>query len=133
MYDEYKDRVAFFIVYLREAHTEDGRQSQANVRDGLIYDQPTDLAERVGIAQEMCSQLQLSIPCVIDGMDNRVGTAYSGMPDRLYLIGLDGRVAYKGAKGPAGFKPEQLRNFLDLYLLTLDAVGDEIRPVAEAK
>jgi hypothetical protein len=131
MYAEYKDRVAFFVVYLREAHPEDGRQSQANVRDGVVFNQPTEFAERLSVAAEMYSKLELSIPCVIDGMDNQVGTAYAAMPDRLYLIGLDGRIAFKGEKGPRGFKPEQLREFLDLYLLLLDVAGDKIRPAED--
>jgi hypothetical protein len=33
---------------------------------------------------------------------------YMGWPDRLYLIGKDGRIAWKGDPGPAGFKPQQL-------------------------
>jgi hypothetical protein len=133
MYEEYKDRVAFFIVYLREAHTEDGRQAKANEQDGLIFYQPESLEERVEIAEEMCSTLDLKIPCLIDGIDNRVGTDYTGMPDRLYLVGLDGKVAFKGEKGPKGFKPELLREFLDLYLLTLEAVGDEVRPAGRRR
>ncbi len=129
MYKKYGDRVAFYVVYLREAHTEDGRQSKANTQEGLVFLQPKDYEDRVELAQEMCSKLELSMPCLIDGMDNRVGQAYAAMPDRLYLIGFDGTVAFKGEKGPSGFKPAQLEKFLDLYLLLLDAAGDEIRPV----
>jgi len=56
----------------------------------------------------MCSALKINIPTLIDGIDNRVGTDYSGMPDRLYLINKAGVVAYKGARGPFGFKPAEL-------------------------
>ena len=41
---------------------------------------------------------------------DRVGHAYSGMPDRLYLIDKSGRVAYKGGRGPFGFKPGELEH-----------------------
>ena len=58
----------------------------------------------------MCSKLEISIPTLIDGIDNKVGSAYSGFPDRMYLIGVDGKIAYKGARGPFGFKPSELEN-----------------------
>jgi type I thyroxine 5'-deiodinase len=41
-------------------------------------------------------------------LDDTVNKAYSGWPDRLYLVGKDGQVAYKGGPGPSGFKPLEL-------------------------
>ena len=96
MYKKYGDDVEFFIVYLREAHP----NSQ--------YPQPTTFDARQGIAKTMCSKLDLSIPTVIDGLDNKVGRDYAGFPDRLYLVGRDGKIAFKGARGPFGFKPPEL-------------------------
>ena len=37
-----------------------------------------------------------------------VALAYGGWPDRLYLVGRDGRIAFQGGVGPDGFKPEEL-------------------------
>jgi len=37
-----------------------------------------------------------------------VNKAYSAHPDRLYLVGKDGKIAYAGAPGPQGFNPDQL-------------------------
>ena len=34
--------------------------------------------------------------------------AYAALPDRLYLIDAEGRIAYKSGQGPMGFKPEEL-------------------------
>jgi len=56
--------------------------------------------------------LKLSVPTVIDKDDNRVNVAYAGWPDRLYVIGTDGKVAYKGAQGPGGFKPAEVEEWL---------------------
>ncbi len=50
----------------------------------------------------------MRIPALIDGFDNRVEQAYTGWPDRLYLIDRDGRVAFKSAAGPFGFHPADL-------------------------
>ena len=52
-----------------------------------------------------------------DGLDDRVGHAYSGMPDRLYILDREGRVAYKGGRGPFGFKPREMEQALILLLL----------------
>ncbi|KAA0240255.1 MAG: hypothetical protein EDM74_01475, partial [Armatimonadetes bacterium] len=35
-YQATKTQADFYIVYIREAHPEDGRQVQANRRDGVI-------------------------------------------------------------------------------------------------
>ena len=56
------------------------------------------------------------IPAVIDRVDNRVDGAYQGKPDRLYLVGKDGRIAYAGSRGPRGFKPDELRRAIDREL-----------------
>jgi alkylhydroperoxidase family enzyme len=69
--------------------------------------------------------LKISMPMVVDEMDDRVGQAYSGMPDRLYLIDRKGRIAYKGGRGPFGFKPGELEQCLLMLLL------DEQAPTAK--
>jgi hypothetical protein len=45
---------------------------------------------------------------VIDEIDDGVAAVYGGWPDRLYLIGRDGRIAFQGGMGPFGFLPEEL-------------------------
>ena len=52
----------------------------------------------------------------IDGLDNAVASAYGGWPDRLYLVGRDGRIAYQGDEGPFGFKPEELERAIEAHL-----------------
>ena len=41
-------------------------------------------------------------------MQDTANDAYSGWPDRLYLIGVDGDVVYAGGRGPWGFQPDDL-------------------------
>ena len=48
------------------------------------------------------------IPTLVDGMDNKVNRAYAAGPDRLYLVGRGGKIAYQSARGPWGFKPDEL-------------------------
>jgi type I thyroxine 5'-deiodinase len=49
---------------------------------------------------------------VIDGFDNTTESAYTGWPDRIYLIDRNRRVAYKSKPGPFGFKPDDLEKAL---------------------
>lgn len=92
---------------MREAHPVDGRQVPANDRAGIREKDPKTLAEREKLAKKCADSLKISIPMLIDGMDNMVEKAYAGWPDRIYIVRKDGRMAYKGAPGPKGFKPEE--------------------------
>lgn len=74
-----------------------------------IVEDPVNDLERLGVAQVCMTKLELeSIPSVIDGIDDAVNTAYAAWPDRLYLVGTDGTITYKGGPGPFGFKPDEL-------------------------
>ena len=57
------------------------------------------------------------MPLLVDDMEDHVGHLYSGMPDRLYLIDRDGRVAYKGGRGPFGFKVGELEQSVVMMLV----------------
>ena len=61
-------------------------------------------------------KMALEMPALVDEMDDAVSTAYGAMPERLYLIGRDGKVAYKGGMGPMFFKPHEWRESIETYL-----------------
>jgi len=73
--------------------------------------------DRVAAASQCCEALRMTIPLLVDGMDNAVGRAYSGFPDRLYIIDSDGLVAYKGGRGPFGLLPQEMEQVLMMLLL----------------
>ncbi|QDV36613.1 deiodinase family protein [Tautonia plasticadhaerens] len=114
LYRRYRDRVGFLLVYVREAHPTDGWHMFDNFRQGYNLDQPTTFGRRVEVAQQCRATLDLDIPMLVDAIDDPVGTLYSGMPARLYLIDRDGRVAFKSGRGPFGFKPEELEQAIAL-------------------
>lgn len=87
---------------MREAHPLDGPMPSTF---GLVEDPLTD-AERLALAGTCVDELDLPMPALVDRVDDKVARAYGGWPDRLYLIGKDGKVAYAGGKGPQGFDPE---------------------------
>jgi type I thyroxine 5'-deiodinase len=81
---------------------------QSNVRDNVLFRSPKDENERAFVAGACVRKLGIKFPALIDGFDNRVEAAYTGWPDRLYLIGQGGRVLYKSKPGPFGFDPQDL-------------------------
>jgi len=108
LYREYRGRVAFYVVYIQEAHPIDAWQLDDNVKDDVLVATTKSDAERANVAGVCLTKLGIELPAVIDEADNRVERAYTGWPDRLYVIDRDGRVAYKSAAGPFGFKPAEV-------------------------
>jgi iodothyronine deiodinase-like protein len=112
LYDEYRDRVAFYVVYIQEAHPTDLWQLPSNVKDGVLFSSPRTDGERNTTASACVRKLGIRIPAVMDGIANSAERAYTAWPDRLYLIDKGGRVAYKSAPGPYGFSSEELTQAL---------------------
>ncbi len=106
----------FYIVYILEAHPEDGWKMPANEREGIKVNQPKTYEERVKVAGDCIKDLKLSIPCLVDDLQNTAQKAYAGWPDRCYVIDKEGKVAYKGNPGPAGFKPADAEDALKKLL-----------------
>lgn len=105
MYQEYKDRAEFLFVYIREAHPADGWQMDNNVKDDVVFERPKTMDARKSIAKACGRRLKLSMPTVVDRLDNRVDTLYAAWPERIYVVAADGTIAYAGLRGPWGFKP----------------------------
>ena len=118
-YERFRDRVAFFVVYIKEAHPEDGWVLTQNRQEDVAILDPTTEDERVNAAESCVVRTALRIPVLVDHMDNAVASAYGGWPDRLYLIGRDGRVAFQGGPGPFEFRPELLTAAIDAELASL--------------
>jgi hypothetical protein len=108
--------VRFLLVYIREAHPEEGWIVPENRRSGIAVHEPGTDLERRAVASTCAVNLEISMPTVVDGVDNAVASAYGGWPDRLYLIGLDGRIAYQSGEGPFGFKPRELERAIEREL-----------------
>ena len=107
----------FLAVYVREAHPTDGWRMSSNDRAGIKVEQPRTKTDRAAVARHCCSLLQITMPVLVDEMDDRVGHAYSGMPDRMYVLDRHGRVAYQGGRGPFAFRPGEMEQALLLVLL----------------
>jgi len=108
LYRDYRDRVAFYVVYIEEAHPIDAWQVEDNLADDVLVASTRTADERYEVAGVCLTKLGIELPALVDEPDNRVERAYTGWPDRLYVIDRRGRIAYKSAAGPFGFKPAQV-------------------------
>lgn len=126
LYQQYHQKVQFISIYIREAHPIDGWWMGVRLTRKIIekyapkasmdlYD-PKTIEERRAAAGQCETSLQYGIRTYIDEMDDAVNKAYAGWPTRLYLVGVNGRIAYAGEMGPWGFKPPELKIAIDELL-----------------
>ena len=116
LYVQYKDRVHFFIVYIREAHPHDGWRVPNNLIEDIIHDEPTTDDERTEVASACQLALGLDMPMLIDRIDNDIYKKYIGLPMRMFLVDADGKIAFAGKKGPFGWDDEALEDSLKALL-----------------
>ncbi len=106
--------MAFYVVYIEEAHPSDAWQMAINVKEKVILARARSFDERAVAAGSCVQDLGIAFPGVIDDLDNSTEAAYTAWPDRIYLIDRQGRIAYKSPAGPFGFKPEELQSRLEV-------------------
>jgi hypothetical protein len=116
MRERYRKKVEFLVIYIKEAHPEDGWVLESNRTDEIKVLDPATFDARATVARSCATRHAITMPVVIDSLDNQVASRYGGWPDRLYLIGKDGRVAFQGGEGPFGFKPAELEQAIEKEL-----------------
>ena len=100
LYRDYRDRVAFHVVYIEEAHPIDAWQLEDNVKDGVLFKSTQTAEERDEVAHLCVVKLGIEMPALVDDPDNRVERAYTAWPDRLYVVDSDGRDRLQEPRGP---------------------------------
>ena len=121
----------FYNVYIKEAHPVDGWRMSGNDAAGISFRQPKSFDERFGVAEQCSARLDMKTPTLIDDMDNTTCDKYAAFPDRLYIIDMEGKVAYKGGRGPFGYKPKELEQ--SLLMVMMDAQIEARKAAAEAE
>jgi hypothetical protein len=90
---------------------------ESNSRLGVAVKQPTTTEERVEACAQFRKKLNPGMTVLVDDISDPAGTAYSGMPARLYVIDTKGKVGYKSGRGPFGFKPSEMEQALIMSLV----------------
>ncbi len=128
VYEKYRDRVEFIVVYVKEAHASDrwglGRSRTQRLVHELSGDlaridvrEPVTLEQRRRVAASCQANLfDGVVPLYVDQMDNRVASLYTARPTRIYFIDREGRVIYNPGIGPFGFSQDHLEPIIEAYL-----------------
>lgn len=117
VFERYKDKANFVMVYVREAHPADGWKMEMNSRMGVEVTQPKNREERKAVCGQFRDMMKPGMTVLVDDIHDPAGTAYSGMPARLYVINTQGKVVFKNGRGPFGFKPGEMEQALVMSLL----------------
>ena len=112
MKDAYADAANFLLVYVREAHACDEWETKDNLKEGIRILQPAADDARRAAAARFVAETGLTVPVVVDGVDDAVGVPWGAWPERLYVLDGAGRVLYRGGPGPFEFRPEEVEGVL---------------------
>ena len=107
---EHSQVADFVIVYTREIHPSDEwslGKNTFNVVQAMSVEQRAQAAMFV-------AQLDIPCPVLLDNMDDESCILYGSTPERLYIVHRK-KVAYKGRRGPHGYKLEEVNQWLKDY------------------
>lgn len=117
MFRDYKHKVFFMMIYTIEAHPKgdvcpySSREwvTEENENEKIFHRQPAKRSERLKIAEEARSKLNIEMPLFLDTMVNSAWNAYGKAPNAAYLIGIDGKVKLR----QGWFEPDEFRKALE--------------------
>jgi Iodothyronine deiodinase len=89
---------------------------QSNEEEGVLLRQHATLEERFAAAREVATRLSLTLPVLVDGMDDAVSEAFAAWPERIFVAARDGRIAFAGGPGPWEFDPDTASAALERML-----------------
>ena len=116
IYSRFKDQVEFFVVYVQETHPTDGWQTDSNLEAGVLFRQHQSYDAREEVAAACSIDLHISLPVLIEEMNNDIDEAYGAAPERLYIVDAQGKVAYHGGAGPHFFDLDEWEEALEACL-----------------
>ena len=109
MIENFAGSADFLIIYIEEAHASDGWKITNNteIRQHRTLDDRFDAARILARMRPPC-------PIYVDDITDDANLQYGGLYERLYII-LDDVVVYEGKRGPAGYKLEEVEEWLSKY------------------
>jgi len=119
LYDRYRERAGFLLVYIREAHGDASHdnaswQSTANEREGVNLRDASDLQQKRSYAAMCVRKLKIRYPAVVDALDGTVEKSWSAFPSRVYVIDRAGTVVFNSVLDQQQFDAAALESALKL-------------------
>jgi peroxiredoxin/Spy/CpxP family protein refolding chaperone len=102
-------KATFLVIYTREAHALGEWEVERNKDDNVQIEQPKTDAERHQLAKQAVATLNITVPVLVDTIDDTVAKAYGLTPNGAVVIGRDGKVAAR----QRWFEPVALRQMID--------------------
>jgi len=112
LYVNYKDKVNFITIYIREAHTQDVWPLGQHV----CVNQHSNLQDRISTCKRFMKSVNWKLPVVVDSMSDEFMKTYLAHPERFYGI-VDGKMGFKAQPENACYPIQQL---LDWLAITCD-------------
>jgi len=91
LYNKYKDRANFLVVYITEAHARDEWPVGKTIS---FCDQPKTLSDRCVLARKYSADNSLTIPVYVDNMNNHFDEVFAAWPLRFYVV-KNGELVFK--------------------------------------
>src|SRR5262245_32429846 len=113
MHRTHRDRASVVFIYIAEAHATDGWQMQSNLDEDVLVANHVTLDDRFAAARASVERLGLTMPVLVDRMDDAVSNAFAAWPERIYVVDAAGRIAHAGGPGPFEFDPDAAAAVLD--------------------
>lgn len=111
---DFKDRVDFAFVYIREQHPEDDKEDVAKLQKLFTHRSFEDRLEAAEKLKKWCPDvLKENSSVLVDYMSGEANRAYAGSPDRLYVV-QNNTVVYDGGVGPWYFNVDHLESWLKM-------------------
>jgi len=124
LYKAYKDKIQFFLVYIREAHPlrrkstsqrDDHKRPSTGKRRGINIPQHKNIEERVVAATRCIQGLKLSLPTLIDDMKRTYEGKYGGFRAGTAIVDIDGKIVFS-SQGARGCQPKKAEKLLKVLL-----------------
>lgn len=116
LYERYRDRAEFLLVYIREAHGTESWQSSVNKREGIDLSEPTSFEQRREYASSCLRKLKIKYLAAVDPLENTTEKAYSAWPSRVYLIDKRGLVTFNSLLDELNFAAVSLESAIQAAL-----------------
>jgi len=103
LYDDYKDQdVAFFFVYVREAHPGDRLPSHEDIHD------------KMRAAEFFRDEEEVEMPILVDDLKGSIHRKYGSLPNPAFLVDKSGHIAFRCLWAQAGVLAEALAELLEV-------------------
>jgi len=113
--EAYAQVADFVAVYIAEAHARNEWPAGSKLS---TCDQPTTRQERLDAANALVESKEISMPLLVDDIDNQFDTAFSCWPVRFYVL-HHGKVAFKAqpnAGSMNGYDFGEIQKFIQSYI-----------------